>query len=308
MPAAVQAAAATRISFADNVFAHLGQVALGLGNDPDANASRTGLAVSDVAVHHNLFTDLAGAGVVIGGVQPNAHHPADRRMTIRDVTVDNNLVTDVAKDYKEMSGILSTYATRTLIRHNEVSNLAYDGIDIGWGWGANDAGGSEDCRLRGLYAYQPVHTTPTTFKQNLLTDNLVHGSKKVLHDGGSIYNLSASPGTTISGNYLYDNQHTVGLYIDERSRDVTARGNVVQDSGVWAFTNASSVNNTSDNAFINNWYNAGIARVATGSPHNNLLVDNVAVQGTAWPPDAQQVIANAGIEPGPRTSPVGSGS
>ena len=77
---------------------------------------------------------------------------------------------------------------------------------------------------------------------------------------------------------------------------------------MWAFTNASSVNNTSDNDFIHNWYNAGVALVATGSPHNNLLVDNVAVPGTDWPPDAQRVIANAGIEPGLGTSPVASGS
>ena len=170
-PAAVQVAAATRLTFSDDTFAHLGQVGLGLGNDADANSSGIGLGVSDITVHHNLFTDLAGAGIVVGGVQPDAHHASVPQMAIRNVTIDNNLVTDVAKDYKEMSGILSTYADHTVIVHNEVSELAYDGIDIGWGWGSNDAGGSQDYVNRGLYAYQPIYTTPTTFKDNVVADN-----------------------------------------------------------------------------------------------------------------------------------------
>ncbi|MEV6843593.1 right-handed parallel beta-helix repeat-containing protein [Actinoplanes sp. NPDC051411] len=297
MPAAVQVAAATRVRFADDTFAHLGQVGLGLGLDADANATGIGLGVTETTVHHNVFTDLGGAGVVAGGVQPDAHHPRTAAMALRNITIDNNLVTDVARDYKEMSGILSTYADHTVIAHNEVSNLAYDGIDVGWGWGANDAGGSTDYQNRGLYAYQPVYTTPTTLRNTQVTDNLVHGVKKVFHDGGSLYNLSANPGSVFSGNYIYDTQHTVGLYLDEGSRYVTERNNVVQDCGVWVFTNSyGTINNTSDNVIAHNWYNAGVTQTPNAVEHNNQLVDNVEVTGTAWPADAQQVIANAGID------------
>ena len=302
-PAAVQVAASTRVGFSDDTFSHLGQVGLGLGNDADANASGIGLGVTDATVHHNEFTDLGGAGVVVGGIQPDAHHPSNPAMTNANVTVDNNFVTDVAKDYKDMSGILSTYVDHAVISHNEVSNLAYDGIDVGWGWGANDAGGSPDYQNRGLYAFQPVYTTPTTLKDTVVSDNLIHGTKKVFHDGGSLYNLSANPGAVFSGNYIYDNQHTVGLYLDEGSRYVTEENNVVQDSGVWIFTNASSTNNTSDNTIENNWYNSGFAQTPQAAQHNNQLIGNVAVTGTAWPADAQQVIANAGLEPGLRTFP-----
>ena len=313
IPAAVQVAASSHITFAGDVFAHLGQVGLGLGNDADAHYSGVGLGVTDTTVHHNLFTDLAGAGVVAGGVQPDAHHPSDERMTLRDITVDNNLVTDVAKDYKEMSGILSTYADHTVISHNEVSNLAYDGIDVGWGWGANDAGGSQDYLNRGLYNYQPIYSTPTTLRDTVVSNNLVHGTKKVFHDGGSIYNLSANPGAEISENYIYDNQHTVGLYLDEGSRYVTLDRNVVQDSGVWVFTNAYGPNNTSDNLIRHTWYNSGFAQLPNAAAHNNQLVDNVKVSGLNWPLDAQRVIYNAGLEPGLRDidgitmpSPVGT--
>ncbi len=304
MPAAVQVAAATRVKFAENTFAHLGQVGLGIGLDANANGAGIGLGVTETTVHHNLFTDLGGAGVVAGGVQPDAHHPSDPAMTLRDITIDNNFVTDVAKDYKEMSGILTTYVDHAVIAHNEVSNLAYDGIDTGWGWGANDAGGSQDYKNRGLYEFQPIYSTPTTLKNTEVTGNLIHGVKKVFHDGGSLYNLSANPGAVFSGNYIYDTKHTVGLYLDEGSRYVTMKNNVVQDCGVWVFTNSyGTINNTSDNVLQHNWYNSGATQTPNTTEHNNQLIDNVQVSGTAWPEDAQQVIEQAGLEPGLRTFP-----
>ncbi len=297
VPAAVQVAAAARVDFYGDVFAHLGQVGLGLGQDADANFSGIGLGVSDSAVYRSTFTDLGGGGIDVGGILPSAHHPSVPTMTNRNITIEDNLVDGAALDYKDMSGILSTYVTHAVIEHNEVENLPYDGIDIGWGWGSNDPGGSQDYVNRGLYNYQPIYTTPTTFKDNVVAYNRVHATKKVFHDGGSIYNLSASPGTVIDNNYIYDNNQTIGLYLDEGSRYITASRNVVQDSGVWAFTNANSVNNTDDNAFSGNWYNAGSTEIATGPPHDNVSVANVQVQGDNWPPAAQQVIAEAGIQP-----------
>ncbi|SEO76975.1 ricin-type beta-trefoil lectin domain protein [Actinacidiphila rubida] len=298
VPAAVQVSAAHTVTFSGDTFTHLGQVALGIGNDADAHASGIGLGASGISVSGSTFTDDAGAGIVVGGVQPDAHHPSDPAMTDQDITIQGNRINGVAKDYKDMAGILSTYVTHAVISHNEVSDLAYDGIDVGWGWGANDPGGSQDYKNRGLYAYQPVYTTPTTLKNTVVTGNLIHGTKKVFHDGGSLYNLSANPGSVFDGNYIYDNQHTVGLYLDEGSRYVTMSHNVVQDSGVWAFTNAGATNNTNDNTFDTNWYNSGATQVATGAPHNNTLTGNVLVSGTSWPSGAQQVISQAGVPAG----------
>ncbi|MEV6643805.1 right-handed parallel beta-helix repeat-containing protein [Amycolatopsis sp. NPDC051371] len=303
VPAAVQVSAADTISFEGNTFAHLGQVALGIGNDANAHAAGVGLGASGITVHGNTFTDDAGSGIVAGGVQPDAHHPGNPAMTNKDITITGNLVTNVARDYKDMAGILSTYVTHAVIEHNEVSDLAYDGIDVGWGWGANDPGGSQDYRNRGLYAYQPVYTTPTTLKDTVVRYNLVHGTKKVFHDGGSIYNLSANPGAVIDRNYIYDNHNTVGLYLDEGSRYVSLADNVIQDAGVWAFTNAGNTNNTNDNTFTGNWYDTGATQVATGPPHNNVLDGNVKVADGSWPPGAQDVMRDAGIRPGQRGGP-----
>jgi hypothetical protein len=294
-PAAVEVSAASNITFSSDTFTHLGEVGLGIGQDNDAVASGTGLGASGITADHDTFTDDSGAGIVVGGVQPNAHHPSNTAMTDQNITLTNNLVSGVAEDYKDMAGILSTYVTHADIEHNEVANLPYDGIDIGWGWGMNDPGGSQDYVNRGTYNYQQIYTTPTTLKNTVVSSNVVHGTKKLFHDGGSIYNLSANPGAVFDDNYIYDNQHTVGLYLDEGSRYVTLSANVVQDTGVWAFTNANANNNTSNNTFSGNWYNGGATQVATGSPHNNVLSNNVQVSGTNWPSGAQQVIAQAGI-------------
>jgi hypothetical protein len=296
MPAAVQVSAATRITFSGDTFTDLGQAGLGIGNDADADATGIGLGASDVTIDHNTFTGDAGGGIVVGGVQTDAHHPSNPAMTDQNITISNNLVSGTGTDYKETAAILSTYAGRTVITHNQVDDLPYDGIDIGWGWGMNDPGGSQDYANRGTYDYQPVYTTPTTEKDDLVAYNLIFDTKNAMHDGGSIYNLSANPGTVIKDNYMYDNNHTVALYLDEGSRYVTEENNVVQDAGVWAFTNANALNNTDDNTFEGNWYNGGATQVATGAPHNNVLSGNVPVSGDDWPADAQQVISQAGIQ------------
>jgi hypothetical protein len=95
---------------------------------------------------------------------------------------------------------------------------------------------------------------------------------------------------------MYNNNGTVALYLDEGSRNVTLSNNVVQDAGVWAFTNANSSNNTDGSTFSSNWFNGGATQVSTGSPHNNVLSGNVQVSGYVWPSGAVQVIQQAGLQ------------
>lgn len=300
-PAAVQVSAASRISFTGNTFTNLGQSALGIGNDANATRTRVGLGASDIDVVGNRFTENSGHGIAVGGVLPDAHHPGDPRMTNRDILIADNTINRVAVDYKDNSGILSTYVTDARILHNEVSNVPYDGIDTGYGWGINDAGGSNDYVDRGYYKWNTLYTTPTTLKNNRIEGNLVHNTKARFADGGSVYNLSASPGTVVAKNYLF-NISGVGLYLDEGSRSMTYENNVVQ-GGSFLFTNAYSLrNNTSDNVIQNNWYNSGGASTPNAAAHNNKLINNVKVSGANWPAGAREVICQAGVAPQFRTS------
>lgn len=301
-PAAVQVSAAHGISLTNNRFTNLGQTALGIGNDANAMLSGVGLGASGVDIVGNVFNEVGGHGIAVGGVREDAHHPSDPRMINKDIRIENNTVNRVAVEYKDNSGILSTYATNVRIVHNEVANVAYDGIDTGYGWGINDAGGSAEYVRRGYYNWHPLYTTPTTLKDNLVAGNLVHHTKARFADGGSLYNLSASPGTVVERNYLF-NVSGVGLYLDEGTRYTTYRQNVLQGTNPWIFTNAySDGNNTSDNMIRENWFNSGGAQIPNAEARNNQLVDNVQVAGTSWPQGALDVMCEAGVAPQYRTT------
>ena len=130
----------------------------------------------------------------------------------------------------------------------------------------------------------------------------MHRVKTWFADGGAIYHLSADPGALIADNYVYDVPGGIGLYLDEGSRYVTVRGNVVDGSGIWL--NANTMDSfrphrpTLDNLAIGNFYNGGRLNGTWDDYVNNRLVDNIEVKGNAWPTDAQTVIELAGIEPG----------
>lgn len=300
MPAAVQVSAANNVTFTGNTFNDLGQVALGIGMDASAHATGVGLGASAINVLNNTFTNISGSGVVVGGIQADAHHPSDPRMLDQNILIQNNTISGVGMDYKDSSGVLSTYVTNARIIHNEVTNVPYDGIDTGWGWGVNDAGGSQDYEDRGYYQYNPKFWTHTTLSNNVVAYNLVHHTKTMLHDGGSIYNLSASPGSVINNNYIYDQRYTMALYLDEGSRYIEMKNNVAQDSGSWTFANLNSTNNTKDNKADNNYHNFGAAVGGWGYAGNTITNDHT-VDG-AWPAAAQAIICEAGVAPALRTS------
>ena len=298
IPAAVQVAAANGITFAGDTFKDLGENGLGLGEDADANASGTGLGASNITVANNTFTQDAGSGVVVGGVQADAHHPSSAQMINHDILIENNTFSNLGIDYQDCSGILSTYAANVVITHNQLNNLPYDGIDIGWGWGMFDPGGSQDYANRGTYNYWPIYSTATTFQNNVVSYNLLYNTKQVGSDGGTIYTLSAGPGTVINNNYSYNNRSTTGWYNDEGSRFFAWTNNVISAAGDIAFTNANSSNNTDDNNFQNNWYSGSFTNVSTGSPHYNVFSGNTSVSNNSWPSGATAVMGQAGVKSG----------
>ncbi|MGH3171059.1 MAG: hypothetical protein ACRDN0_34990, partial [Trebonia sp.] len=150
----------------------------------------------------------------------------------------------------------------------------------------------------GLYSYQPVYQTPTTLKDNVVSDNLIYDTKNSFYDGGRIYNLSASLGTVITGNYIYDNHDTFGVLLDQGSRYITMTCNVLDGCSNWVYVNADTSNvdtyHTMDNLMSGNWYNAGTAHAPDGPGYDNVVTANTAVTGDAWPSAAQVVIAEAG--------------
>lgn len=304
-PAAVQVSGAWRIVFADNVFAQLGQIALGIGNNAEAHGAGPGLAAQSIAVTGSRFGPLAGGAIMVGGITPEAHHPSRPEQAVRDILIRNNHIETVSQDYREQAAILVTYASAALILNNDVSDAPYDGIDIGWGWGTNDPGGNTAYMSRARAYYdQPgnrIYETPTILRDTVVFANRVHGVKRWFPDGGAIYHLSADPGALIAENHIYDVPGGIGIYLDEGSRYVTVRNNVVDGVGLWTNLNAQDDarprRTNLDNVATGNWFNAGKANGNWSAYLNNPLIDNIAVQGDDWPAAARAVIDRAGIQP-----------
>jgi len=304
MPAAVQVAAAERIVFDRMIFAHLGQVALGIGNDANANASGVGLGARSIEVKRSVFNDLAGGAILSGGISRDAHHPSNPAMANRNVIISNNRIKTVSQVYKDNSAILSTYVDSAIIVHNDISDAPYDGIDIGWGWGINDVGGNATYRIaeRGHYdhAANLTYDTPTLHRRVVVAYNRLHDIKKLFHDGGAIYNLSASPDSFIAENYLYSIPDRIALYLDEGSRYITIRDNVVDGAGTWLNINTVAsfqpLRTSTDNKATGNWHTEGKVGGLWDAYNNNVMIDNPVIARGAWPAAARRVMENAGIE------------
>jgi hypothetical protein len=305
MPASIQVSAAERITFRDDTFTQLGQYALGIGNDPDATLSGFGLGAGDVQIIRCNFENLAGGAILAGGVQADAHHPRFDLQTNRALIVENTRIHNVSQQYQDNTAILSTYVTGAAIVHNDISDAPYDAIDIGYGWGIEDPGGNPNYRFR-MSGYEfpqnPVYSTPTTHRDVVVASNRIHHVKLLFHDGGAIYNLSASPHTLITENYIYDNHGQIALYLDEGSRYITVRRNVVDDPpGEWLNVNtvhsAYPLRISPDNTAVANWHNGTKIGGLWNNYQDNLILDDHLVTGSDWPAEAKTIMQESGIEP-----------
>ena len=88
------------------------------------------------------------------------------------------------------------YTEGTVIARNEMYNLPYSAISMGWGWGETDAGG-------GGYESVNIYDTPTPARNNLVEGNHIHDIMLRLLDGGGVYMLGRQPGTVIRDNRIH---------------------------------------------------------------------------------------------------------
>jgi len=224
------------------------------------------------------FTDISGSAIQVGGVQQEDHHPATADAIIRNNTVSNTSIHDVAVEYEGGVGIFVGYTEGTRLVHNDLSRLPYSGISMGWGWGEEDAGGGAP------NYYQPFHySTPTPAKNNVIAYNHIHQVMQKLQDGGAIYTLGNMPGTVIAWNYVHHNRGTPGgIYLDEGSGGIEITSNLVCQVAT-----PMNYNNRAQN------------RIATCQEHDNVF--NMSPEKPASPA-MKGLIRKAGVEPAWRHS------
>lgn len=164
------------------------------------------------------FSDIGGNGILAGSFGPEAHEahlpydPSDRRIICTGLSITNNLITDVSNDDWGCVGIGAGFVRDIRICHNEISEVSYTGISMGWGWN------QQVCSMA----------------NNLVSGNLIHHYAKHMYDTAGIYTLGSQPHSLIEGNvvrdiyspsYAHDPNHWFYLYTDEGSSYITVRNN-----------------------------------------------------------------------------------
>lgn len=184
--------------------------------------------------------DIGGNGILAGSFGPEAHeshlpyNPSDSRIICTGLTIDNNIVTDVTNEDWGCVGIGAGFVRDIKILHNEISEVSYTGISMGWGW----------------------NQQPCSMANNLVQGNLIHHYAKHMYDTAGIYTLGSQPHSLIEGNvvrdiyspgYAHDPNHWFYLYTDEGSSCITVKNN-------WTPTEKYLKN---ANGPCNNWENNG---------------------------------------------------
>ena len=217
---------AQHVEFRDNDFVHLG----GVGLDFDTGSQHN-------AIVDNRFEDISSAGIELGGVSREDHHPDHPEQVTRDNRISNNLVRRVGREYFDAAGIYLGFTTRTLVSHNDIFDVPWSGIAIGWGWGLLDPG-SFPGLPNATSGQWGTYNTPTTSRGNRILNNRIHGFLGELWDGGAIYTqgqqgVSADDGELIAGNVASGKRPGAGgntFYTDGGSRYVALFENVSFDN------------------------------------------------------------------------------
>jgi hypothetical protein len=166
----------------------------------------------------NLFKDIGGSAILLGVFSEETteahipYNPADEREHCSEIFIVNNLITDAANEDWGAIGIGAGYVRNTIIDHNEICDVSYTGISVGWGW------------------------TPTlnVMRNNRITRNKICHYGKHMYDVAGIYTLSAQRGSLIGENYIdsiykapyaHIPGHWFYLYTDEGTSYYTVMNN-----------------------------------------------------------------------------------
>ncbi len=175
-------------------------------------------AARALRIEGNRFTDIGGNAVQAGSFQDGPvethipYNPSDERELVRGVRIANNLVSDAANEDWGCVGIIAGYVRDTEIVNNEVRDVSYTAISLGWGW----------------------TRTLNCMRNNTVRANLLHRYATRMCDTAGVYTLSAQPGTVVTGNVVRDVRispwvdrpdHWFYLYTDEGSSFITVRDN-----------------------------------------------------------------------------------
>jgi hypothetical protein len=228
-PAAVSVRNGNHINFERCFFRHLAATGLDYVS-----------GTSHDVVEGCVFSDIGGTGIQIGffgDASYEAHlpyDPSDRREVCSFETIRNNYITNCTNEDWGCVGISAGFVRDITIHNNELSNLNYSGICVGWGW----------------------TRTVNAMRNNKIYANHIHHFAKNMYDVAGIYTLAAQPGSEICYNsihnleqapYTHDLVHWQYIYFDEGTSGIFIHDNWTEKDKFFTNTNGPG----------NKWMNNG---------------------------------------------------
>ena len=272
-PACVTVQNATNISFSGCSFRNMGATALSLYS-----------GIRDSQVTGCSFRECADGGLVLSNFEASTTTAAT---ICSNNDISENLFHRVGLDYWSMPAITVFYAEKTNITHNEIYDVPYSGISLGWGW------------------YWTAYST--TSRENTVTYNKIGHFMQKCRDGGGIYTLGQQPDSFVEYNYIYDQGGAFGgLYHDEGSAYFTTRYNVIDninrsDRNVnWIHINGNpggpNGDKTTYNILVTENYYTNYRTSLWGAA--SCVVTNNHYMSSAWDNAALQIKETAGLTGG----------
>lgn len=168
------------------------------------------------SVEKSGFIDISGNGIMIGEGQDRTVNgepwwkSAPEQVALAN-KIEDCTVSECGTQYYGAVGIWCGLTAETVIRNNEIFNLPYSGVSVGWMW-------------------SPV---PTPCRKNTIENNHIHHIMNILSDGGGIYMLGLQPGSVIRNNHIHNVEinagraESNGMFLDEGITDVIVENNLI---------------------------------------------------------------------------------
>ena len=234
-PAAIELKHATTIYIQECRFEHLASTGIDLVKG--AKAAR---------ITGNLFKDIGGNGLVTGNFGDEGreihlpYDPFDKNEVCEMIWITNNLFTDIGNEDWGCVAIASGFAANISILHNEIENVPYSGISLGWGW----------------------TNTASIMAGNLVKANKIHHFGMRNYDCGGIYTQSNQDRSEVTENYidsiykapyahlpshwfyLYADEGTSGIHFSDNWTPTTKYLQNANGQGNWWYNNGPQVHDS----------------------------------------------------------------